>query len=521
MEPGVFEPEETLARGHGSCRDFAWLEVALLRRLGFAARFVSGYSIQLTARRRGDRRPVGRQRGRRRSARLDRGLPARAPAGSASTPPAACWPGRGTSRSPAPRCPSTAAPIIGLVFVWRARRRRRPASARSSRSRCGCAASTRRRGSRKPYREDQWKAIQALGRQVDRDLERLDVRLTMGGEPTFVSIDDRDARRVEHRRARGRASARLADRLLRRLRDALRAGRRAAPRAGEVVPGRAAAALGVLLLLPPRRRADLARARAVRRRTSRRAPPTSAAAAAFIARAGAPAGRRPGRGAARLRGRLLLPVARAPAARRTSTCWTAASTTRSSGRGWRACSRAGLGEVAGYVLPLRARAQPTAATAASRGRAARWSLRGERAVPDARAIRRWASGCRSTACPGRPRRRASWIYERDPLLARPPLTRVVPQTPRGGRSTGPATAPARRRDGARSATDRPTGVVRTALCVEVREGILHVFLPPRRVPRGVPGADRRHRGRGARARPAAAPRGLPAAARSPPGASCR
>src|SRR4029078_4733602 len=73
--------------------------------------------------------------------------------------------------------------------------------------------------------------------------------------------------------------------------------------------------------------------------------------------------------------------------------------------------------------------------------------------------------------PWEPEETRSWVYERDPLLARPPLTRVVHQPPnaRPPKTNGVSHA-------AREEVD--PSVVRTALCVEVREGVLHVFMPP-------------------------------------------
>lgn len=44
----------------------------------------------------------------------------------------------------------------------------------------------------KPYTEQAWLAISALGLKVDRQLKKHDVRLTMGAEPTFVSLDEMD-----------------------------------------------------------------------------------------------------------------------------------------------------------------------------------------------------------------------------------------------------------------------------------------------------------------------------------------
>jgi uncharacterized protein (DUF2126 family) len=181
LEPGIQTFEHTLETAKGSCRDTGWLLVAILRHLGFAARFASGYLIQLKP----DEKPLEGPEG---------------PAGDFTDLHAWCevyLPGAGwigldpTSGLLAGEghiplaCtpePSSAAPIEGgvdkseVAFAHDMKVTRVRETPRTTR----------------PYTDEQWKKLLCTGQKIERDIRKNDLRLTMGGEPTFVSIDDMD-----------------------------------------------------------------------------------------------------------------------------------------------------------------------------------------------------------------------------------------------------------------------------------------------------------------------------------------
>ncbi|MFO1070927.1 MAG: transglutaminase family protein [Geminicoccaceae bacterium] len=206
LEPGIQTPEETLSLASGSCRDSAWLLVQILRNLGLAARFVSGYLIQL--------KPDVKA--------LDDG-PSGAEADFTDLHawtevflPGAGWigldptsgllAGEGHLPLAATPDPQNAAPITGLVDPCEVE--------------FGHEMSVRRIFEQPrvtlPYDDATWNEVLEAGRVVDRRLWAGDVRLTVGGEPTFVSIDDRDGAEW-NTAAVGPMKRGLADDLIKRL----------------------------------------------------------------------------------------------------------------------------------------------------------------------------------------------------------------------------------------------------------------------------------------------------------------
>ena len=181
LEPGVQTPEQTLTNLSGSCRDSAWLLCQLLRHCGLAARFVSGYLIQLKPDLKALDGPSGAEND---FTDLHAWTEVYLPGGGwiGLDPTSGLLAGEGHIPLACTPDPTSAAPISGAVdeckteFGFDMTVTRVYESPRVT----------------LPYTDKQWTRIESLGHAIDSDLEKHDVRLTMGGEPTFVSIDDPD-----------------------------------------------------------------------------------------------------------------------------------------------------------------------------------------------------------------------------------------------------------------------------------------------------------------------------------------
>jgi len=182
LDPGIQTCEQTLEKRTGSCRDSAWLLVQILRHLGIAARFVSGYLIQLAPDETTFDSPSAPQTD---SADFHAWVEAFLPGAGwlGMDPTSGLFAGEGHIPLVCTPNASNAGPIDGTVeqanvdFRFSISIRRLHDAPRPS----------------KPFTEQNWLHVQQVAHHIDADLQAQDVRLTMGGEPTFVGIDETES----------------------------------------------------------------------------------------------------------------------------------------------------------------------------------------------------------------------------------------------------------------------------------------------------------------------------------------
>jgi hypothetical protein len=204
LEEGIQTSEQSLERGRGSCRDSGWLLVELLRHLGLAARFVSGYLIQLASE-------------------TTKSDSADLHAWAEVFLPGAGWIGfdptsgllAGEGHIPLACTPDAkeAAPITGTAEL---------AGVEFSFS-MTVARLLEAPKFAEPVQDAEWHSAQAVARKIDADLLAADARFTMGGEPTFVGRDDPDSPQW-NAAALGPEKRKLAESLIRGLREKLGSG---------------------------------------------------------------------------------------------------------------------------------------------------------------------------------------------------------------------------------------------------------------------------------------------------------
>ena len=467
LEPGVQTPEETLTLRSGSCRDTGWLLVQLLRNLGLAARFVSGYLIQLVP----DVKSLDGPSGAAADftdlhAWAEVYLPGAGWVGL--DPTSGLLAGEGHLPLAATPDPFSAAPIAGAVdesessLAHEMHVRRIHESPRVT----------------KPFSDEQWREIETLGHRVDTALSAGDVRLTMGGEPTFVSIDDMEGDEW-NTTALGTRKRELAGVLLRRLKARYAKGGLLHYGQGKWYPGESLPrwALGCWwrrdgqpIWHDDRLVADEAVDHGHGERDAKRFITALAELLRVDSEHVLPAyedvwyylwkERRLPTNVDPLKSELKEEEERTRLAR---------------------IFEQGLGSIVGYVLPLRRHAAVFGG--AAQWSSGQWFLRSEHLflIPGDSAIGyRLPLDSLPWVRPGD----YPHIYEPDLHVDRPPLPLRQPYLARGsgdarsgdtrvqhgGQSTVEQIAP---RPG-----DSATGIVRTAICVEPRHGRLHVFMPP-------------------------------------------